>query len=201
MATKSRKVTTKTTAQPKKQTADSVSDVSNFVDASDFDIEPVSASDSGDDVKAQLERMAAAADNVADSETDDMDAMPSNSGGIDGAAACALLTQTLFGLVAMSRGQHWAVSPDEAETIGVPLDQVLEKYFPNFAGSIGAELSLALACMAIAAPRLQMDAALHIAAEKESQEKSDASDSDTSNSGVQVEAGKAGEWDFADAPS
>jgi len=106
---------------------------------------------------SKLENMAQHLDAAADSEQAEFENVQSGDVTQTTDQQTIFLVNTLFGLVAMSKGQHWALSPTEAEALGMPLDEVLNKHFPNYGDYIGCEVSLAVALGVLIVPRMAMD--------------------------------------------
>lgn len=61
-----------------------------------------------------------------------------------------------FGFMAKRRGEHWNLSPAEAEQLGNATAAVLDKYVPNV--QAGPEVALLIVGVTVLAPRLMMDA-------------------------------------------
>jgi hypothetical protein len=64
-----------------------------------------------------------------------------------------------FELVASRRGEHWRLSPSEAQQTGAAMGDVLDKYFPDMT-SHGAEITALMACSMVILPRIGQDKAI-----------------------------------------
>lgn len=80
---------------------------------------------------------------------------------IDSGQMCATCLSVGFGLVASRRGNHWALSDEEAEQFGGALGAVLDKYCPDIEG--GPEYALIVAAGMVIAPRFLIDKRLEAA--------------------------------------
>lgn len=62
-----------------------------------------------------------------------------------------------FAIVASRRGPHWMLSPEETDSLTVPLAKVVDMYFPSLTRFNHPIVGLAAAGAAIAGPRLLID--------------------------------------------
>lgn len=80
-----------------------------------------------------------------------------------GAAEITFILSITFDLVAKRRGEHWKLAEEEAQSLGVATDRVLQKYLPDI--QTGPEVALALTGAAILLPRIALDKAAQAEAE------------------------------------
>lgn len=84
---------------------------------------------------------------------------------------CTGCLSLIFGAVAMRKGDHWALTEEEASMLGDSTGAVLDKYFPDM--SLGPEVALLGAAAMIVMPRIEID-------QKAAQEKQGGEDGDKS---------------------
>jgi len=68
----------------------------------------------------------------------------------------AIFTGIGFKAVAAKRGQHWAISDDDAKRVGVSLAQVIHRYMPDF-DEVGPVGNLCIVGAGLVGPRLMLD--------------------------------------------
>lgn len=72
-----------------------------------------------------------------------------------GGEELAFVFEMGFGVVATRRGEHWKLSGEEAEQLGVATDRVLAKYLPDM--QTGPEVALVLTAGMVFLPRMMLD--------------------------------------------
>ncbi len=88
-----------------------------------------------------------------------------------GADELAFIFELGFGMVAGRRGEHWKIESDEAKSLGLATDRVLQKYLPDL--KTGPEVALVLTAGALILPRWVMDKQAQAEAEAKGAEDAD----------------------------
>ena len=72
-----------------------------------------------------------------------------------GEVVASLLMPT-FALIAVKAGEHWALSPDEAEIAGEAYGAVIDKYYPDAGSRMGVEVTALLVTAGLIMPRMMV---------------------------------------------
>jgi len=94
----------------------------------------------------QLAALAESQDATQESEwqATDLAAPEDEADSMETGELCTAILSIGFSLVASRRGAHWELNRTEADETGRAIGAVLDKYFPDLAGSSGAEVTAAM---------------------------------------------------------
>jgi hypothetical protein len=111
----------------------------------------------------QLADLAEHQDASQDSEwkATDVSAPEDTADSMETGELCTAILMIGFSLVASRRGAHWELNRTEADETGKAIGAVLDKYFPDLAGSSGAEVTAAMTLGMVLMGRLAEDKRLH----------------------------------------
>lgn len=105
----------------------------------------------------QLAALAEAQDESQESEWKATELTSPENESMETGELCTAILAIGFSLVASRRGGHWELNPTEADETGKAIGAVLDKYFPNLAGSSGAEVTAAMTLGMVLMGRLAED--------------------------------------------
>jgi hypothetical protein len=80
-----------------------------------------------------------------------------DSASMNTAELCTAILSIGFSLIGSRRGAHWELNRTEADETGKAIAAVLDKYFPDLAGSSGAEVTAAMTLGMVLMGRLAED--------------------------------------------
>ncbi len=87
----------------------------------------------------------------------DMESPENEEPSMETGELCTAILSIGFSLVASRRGAHWELNRTEADETGRAIGAVLDKYFPDLAGSSGAEVTAAMTLGMVLMGRLAED--------------------------------------------
>ena len=109
----------------------------------------------------QLAALAEAQDATQESEWQATDLAEAEDAGMETGELCTAILAIGFSLIASRRGGHWELNATEADETGKALGAVLDKYFPDLAGSSGAEVTAVMTLGMVLMGRFAEDKRIH----------------------------------------
>jgi hypothetical protein len=83
------------------------------------------------------------------------------SASMETAELCTAILSIGFSLIGSRRGAHWELNRTEADETGKAIGAVLDKYFPDLAGSSGAEVTAVMTLGMVLMGRFAEDKRIH----------------------------------------